>query len=248
MKLPKHKVSMLVVVFAVFGLSSAAAVLSPARVSAANLTYNIECSDKAKGLNTKKDDAKHEAEVTCKDGKAFDYQAGGTATNKMTAKCPGEEKVVSRVNNGKTKITLYCAKLSGSATDPKETRTNNTPTVNVTVREPGEDDGDGGGDGGGNQEDEEPDNSDCKAGSGALNKENCGIINLIVTVTNVMAGLAATVIVASITIAGIQYASAGADPSKVQAAKSRMLSALTALMLLIFGYALLQWLVPGGLF
>jgi len=94
-----------------------------------------------------------------------------------------------------------------------------------------------------------PKEDDCKvAKDKKLTKDNCGIIKLIVVVTNIMAGIAATVIVATLTFAGIQYSSAGADPSKVQAAKKRMYNALLALMLLIFGYAILQWLVPGGIF
>lgn len=93
-----------------------------------------------------------------------------------------------------------------------------------------------------------PKKDDCKVEKADdLSTDNCGIVKLVIVITNIMAGLAATVIVASLTVAGIQYSSAGADPSKVQAAKSRIFAALTALVLLIFGYALLQWLVPGGI-
>ena len=81
-----------------------------------------------------------------------------------------------------------------------------------------------------------------------LNKGNCGIINLVITITNVMSGIAGLVIVSMLILAGIRYSSAGADPSKVQAAKGMIINAITALLLLIFGYSLLQWLVPGGIF
>lgn len=91
--------------------------------------------------------------------------------------------------------------------------------------------------------------SDCSANSTAdLDSGNCGIINWIVKITDALAALAGTVIVAMIIWGGIQYSMAGADPSKVQAAKKKIVSALTALLLLVFGFSIVQWLVPGGLF
>ena len=93
----------------------------------------------------------------------------------------------------------------------------------------------------------DPKQDDCQAKSQDLTSENCGIIKMVVAVTNIMAGLAGVAIVATLTFAGIQYSSAGADPSKVQAAKGKMFNAGLALLLLVFGYALLQWMVPGGI-
>ncbi len=89
---------------------------------------------------------------------------------------------------------------------------------------------------------------DCKDSFDQLNSENCGILKYIVLITNVLSGLAATIIVAMIILGGIQYSAAGADPSKVQAAKQKIYNALLALVLLVFGYAILQYLVPGGIF
>lgn len=91
----------------------------------------------------------------------------------------------------------------------------------------------------------EPKEGDCS--KKPLTKDNCGIVNLIVIITNIMSGIAGLVIVGMIIFGGIQYSMAGADPSKVQAARHKITSALTALVLFVFGYALLQWLVPGGL-
>ncbi len=88
---------------------------------------------------------------------------------------------------------------------------------------------------------------DCKVDSGQqLNEDNCGIIKIVVTITNALSAIAAVVIIAVIVWGGVQYSAAGADSSKVQAAKSKITNALLALLLLIFGYSLLQWLVPGG--
>ena len=94
----------------------------------------------------------------------------------------------------------------------------------------------------------EPKKNDCKAAnSAALSKDNCGIIAMIVVITNVLAGVAAIIIVAAFIWGGILYSMAGSDPNKVGAAKDRIFKALTALLLLIFGYAILQWLTPGGI-
>ncbi len=91
--------------------------------------------------------------------------------------------------------------------------------------------------------------SDCQAPTAKqLNKDNCEIINMVVLITNIMAGFAALVIVGTLIWGGILYSMAGADPNKVQAAKAKLMSGITALLLLIFGYSLLQWLTPGGLF
>lgn len=86
---------------------------------------------------------------------------------------------------------------------------------------------------------------DCVASD--LSSSNCGIIKMIVTITNIVAGLAGLVIVGTLIWGGILYSSAGSDPSKVQAAKNKVVAGISALLLLIFGYAIVQWLVPGGL-
>lgn len=89
----------------------------------------------------------------------------------------------------------------------------------------------------------------CKQKYSKLTTNNCSVLKLIVVVTNTMAAAAAIVIVIMIIVGGIQYSMAGgADAAKVQAAKSKITNALLALFLLIFGYAFLQWLVPGGIF
>lgn len=89
--------------------------------------------------------------------------------------------------------------------------------------------------------------TDCKPADGQkLNEENCGIIQLIVGITNALSAIAGVVIVGVIIWGGVQYSAAGADATKVQAAKSKITNALIALLLLIFGYSLLQWLIPGG--
>ena len=91
------------------------------------------------------------------------------------------------------------------------------------------------------------DTDDCAVSPEGLESSNCEVIKMIVLITNIMSGLAATVIVAMIVLGGIQYSTAGAEAAKVQAAKQKITNALLALMLLIFGFSIIQWLVPGGL-
>lgn len=62
-----------------------------------------------------------------------------------------------------------------------------------------------------------------------------------------MTALIGVAIVVSIVVAGIQYSSAGGDPSGVAAAKKRITAAVIALVAYAFLLGFLQWLVPGGL-
>lgn len=56
------------------------------------------------------------------------------------------------------------------------------------------------------------------------------------------------VMVASIIWAGIQYSSSQGNPEQTQAAKNRIQNAIIGLVLYLFIFALVQYLVPGGLF
>lgn len=58
----------------------------------------------------------------------------------------------------------------------------------------------------------------------------------------------ALVLVASIIYAGILYSSSEGNPEATQAAKKRVQNAVTALVFYMFIFALIQYLVPGGLF
>ena len=88
--------------------------------------------------------------------------------------------------------------------------------------------------------------NDCRVPYTQLNKDNCKIIAYIIIVTNTLSAVAGVVIAASIVAAGIQYSSAGANPQQVAAARQRMVNAVLALLVFAFGYAVVQWLVPGG--
>lgn len=78
-----------------------------------------------------------------------------------------------------------------------------------------------------------------------INELFTAYINPFVAFLSAIAGI---IIVISIIVGGLQYSSAGGDPGKVAAAKQRITNAIIALLFLIFLFAFLQWLVPGGLF
>ncbi len=91
------------------------------------------------------------------------------------------------------------------------------------------------------------DPNNCEPGNGvALSKDNCTIINYLVIAINFLSALAIMAIVASVMFAGYQYMSARDNPAAVAAAKKRIVWALVALALFVFGYGLLNFLVPGG--
>lgn len=63
-----------------------------------------------------------------------------------------------------------------------------------------------------------------------------------------LAALVGVAVVASIIIGGIQYSGSAGDPQRATAAKNRIRNAIIALVTFLFLYALLNFLVPGGLF
>lgn len=65
---------------------------------------------------------------------------------------------------------------------------------------------------------------------------------------NYLAGVVGLVVTVSIVVAGTQYASAGDDAKKVEAAKQRIANAVLSLLSFLLLYAFLQWVVPGGFF
>lgn len=85
--------------------------------------------------------------------------------------------------------------------------------------------------------------NDCQDG---LDEGNCGITRWLIVVINILSAVAGLIITIVIIIGGIQYTTAKDDPQAVAAAKGRITNAILALAVYIFFYAMLQWLVPGG--
>jgi hypothetical protein len=74
------------------------------------------------------------------------------------------------------------------------------------------------------------------------------ILDMVFGILRFLSAGVGIVVVASIVIAGIQFTLARDNPQNVEAAVSRIRSSLFALVIFIFAYAILNYLVPGGLF
>lgn len=67
-------------------------------------------------------------------------------------------------------------------------------------------------------------------------------------IVNFLGAAVGVVVVGSIILGGIQYATASENSSAVSQAKQRILNGVIALVAFIFLFAFLQWLIPGGVF
>lgn len=77
--------------------------------------------------------------------------------------------------------------------------------------------------------------------------DDCGLIEKYgIPFLNFLGAIVGLVVTIAIVYGGIQYASSADDPSKVAAAKSRIINAVIALIAFLFMYGFLQWLIPGG--
>jgi hypothetical protein len=242
MKLLKYKFPALIAI-TLYALVFISFVNLP-RVEAKDLSYGINCKDGSSKLEISSNKSKDEATVKCKSGSKFGLTASGSSKSSVNASCRGDQAPATKggdANGTLSHLTFYCVMLHIGGGDPTATPTHDPVSVKSTGSkegvDPQPDDGDPSPIGA------EYDSSDCSDGL----EGSCKMIDLIVTITNAVTALAATVIVAMIVWGGIQYSMAGADASKVQAAKQKITNALIALLLLIFGFSIIQWLVPGGL-
>ncbi|MEO5499435.1 MAG: hypothetical protein ABIR46_02975 [Candidatus Saccharimonadales bacterium] len=74
------------------------------------------------------------------------------------------------------------------------------------------------------------------------------ILNLMLQIINFLAVGVGIAVVGGIIWGGLIYASSNGDSSKVQQAKTIIVNAVIGLLLFIFMYAIVNFLVPGGLF
>jgi hypothetical protein len=81
------------------------------------------------------------------------------------------------------------------------------------------------------------------------NPHGCSaLVDAIFAIMRLLSAGVGIVIVGSLMFAGVQYASARDDPSAVGKAKDRIRNNIIALGLFIFGYAILNYLIPAGFF
>ena len=85
------------------------------------------------------------------------------------------------------------------------------------------------------------------AGKTNGNGLQCLVDTYVTPLVQLVSALVGLATVISIVVAGIQYSSSADDPSKVQAAKTRITRSIIAFIAFIFLFAFLQWILPGGL-
>ncbi len=88
---------------------------------------------------------------------------------------------------------------------------------------------------------------ECTQGGGD-NIEDSGLWGLLIIALNIMAGLVGVVAVGGIVYGAILYASAQDNASQVQEAVGVIRNVVIGVVLFMGMYALLQFLVPGGVF
>jgi len=66
-------------------------------------------------------------------------------------------------------------------------------------------------------------------------------------VLQLLSSAVAAIVLLMMIIAGVQYITSGANPGQVKAAKDRLTNALIALVLFFLMFAILQFLIPGGI-
>jgi len=74
------------------------------------------------------------------------------------------------------------------------------------------------------------------------------IYDLLLTFINFLTAGVGLVVTTMVVVGGIQYMTAQGNPQKTQVAILRITNAFIGLVLYIFMFAILQWLIPGGLF
>lgn len=92
------------------------------------------------------------------------------------------------------------------------------------------------------------DNTPITCDSDDLSASNCLALSYLISAINITTASVVAVVVGSIIFAGIQYSSSRDDPQAIAKAKHRILQAVIALLIFLFGFGVLQWLIPGGLF
>jgi hypothetical protein len=73
------------------------------------------------------------------------------------------------------------------------------------------------------------------------------VVNYLRDVLKLLSGAVGIVIILMLVIAGIQYITSVGDPARIKAAKNRVTNAIIALVLFLMMFAILGFLIPGGI-
>lgn len=85
-------------------------------------------------------------------------------------------------------------------------------------------------------------------GNGYCSGDHSALVDMLFAVVRFLTDGVGLIIIMSLIIAGIQYTTSQGDPSGIKHATERIRSAVTALILFIFAYAILNYVIPSGFF
>lgn len=93
----------------------------------------------------------------------------------------------------------------------------------------------------------DPLGNDCNGKTADTCLKKNPIVVRLNSILKVLSALVGIVIVGVIIVGGIQYSLAGDNSNATGAAKQRIMNGFIALAAFLFAFALLNWLIPGGL-
>lgn len=70
---------------------------------------------------------------------------------------------------------------------------------------------------------------------------------ILIPLVNFLSAAVGVVLVISLVVAGIQYMTSSGDPSGIKSARDRIVAVVWSFIIYIFSFAILQYLMPGGL-
>ena len=93
-----------------------------------------------------------------------------------------------------------------------------------------------------------PITADKNGGTKCVDNSGNGIVvNYLKTILQFLSATVGAAVVLMVVISGIQYIISNGDPSAITSAKNRLINAITALVLFVLAFAILSFVVPGGI-
>jgi hypothetical protein len=88
----------------------------------------------------------------------------------------------------------------------------------------------------------------AKNGNNCVSSSGNGVIvNYLANILTFLSAVVGAVILLMLIIAGVQYITSAGDPKAITNAKNRLVNAITALILFVMAFAILNFVVPGGI-
>jgi len=89
---------------------------------------------------------------------------------------------------------------------------------------------------------------DCDQDNSGTDIENNGVWGILMLVVNIMTGAVAVAALGGVAYAAVMYASAGGSVEQTKKAIGIIMNVVTGAVLYAIAWALLSWLIPGGVF